>query len=270
MHISSVGERTGNYLFSQWNIFCDLRRQVLRQFDTDSIHDLRVTSRRLRSILVLFTPFIAGKTVKNATVNIKKLTSELGHIRNIDEAILYFAECSGISSKLGIVREQEMKVASDLLKSFPVRDMDRLLRITVEELTRLAPDDQIILSYLSETSLKRYQSVYESLLPAIYPENVEARHALRIAIKKWRYHLEAVGYICQHDYSTTIENLKEYQTLLGKLNDLSEFHVLCGSLGLNRLDSEKVKQLLARDTMIYLSRFIEMAQIKKINYTFNL
>jgi CHAD domain-containing protein len=224
--------------------------------------------------LGLFVPVIAGKSVKRISKTFQRVTRKLGRLRNIDEAVMY---CSGLSFSLPVLsrllhvaRGEEMKAVTAALKLFPRQEMDRLLREIVAELAGIACDDQALPVYLSETSIQRYQNVYDLFLPATIPENGETRHALRIAIKKWRYLLETLGQLCQHDYCATLETLKEYQTQLGQLNDMVEFAALCDMLILPLHEREKMTAALARDSAQYLIRFIETAATRPLQYTFSL
>jgi len=167
-------------------------------------------------------------------------------------------------------REREMRAVTDVLKPFPRQEMDRMIRKAVAELAGIPHGDQALPVYLSEMSIQRYQAVHDLLLPATVPENVEIRHRLRIAIKKWRYLLETLGQVCQYDYSATLWTLKEYQTLLGSLNDMVEFAALCGSLTLPPHEREGIAVALARDSAAYLARFIETAAARPLQYTFSL
>jgi len=269
-----LGERAGIVLFSQWTEFCGLRERVLRNGDIDPIHDLRVASRRMRATVGLFAPFIAGKTVKRISKGLRRVTRELGHLRNIDEAIIYIgalpAPLPALNRLLPSVREREMRAVTDVLKPFPRQEMDRMIRKAVAELAGIPHGDQALPVYLSEMSIQRYQAVHDLLLPATVPENVEIRHRLRIAIKKWRYLLETLGQVCQYDYSATLWTLKEYQTLLGSLNDMVEFAALCGTLTLPPHEREGITAALARDSAAYLARFIETAAARPLQYTFSL
>lgn len=273
-HTSELGERAGIVLFSQWNEFCGLRERVLRQGDVDSIHDLRVASRRMRATVGLFAPFISGKSVKRISKGLRRVTRELGHLRNIDETIIYVgalpAPLPALSRLLPTAREREMRAVTGVLKPFPRQETDRMIRKAVAELAGIPHGDQKLPAYLSEMSIQRYQAVHDLLLPATVPENVVIRHGLRIAIKKWRYLLETLGQVCQYDYSATLWILKEYQTLLGSLNDMVEFAALCGSLALPPHEREGIAAALERDSAAYLARFIETAAARPLQYTFSL
>jgi CHAD domain-containing protein len=275
IHTAGIGEQAGIVLFSQWHEFCRLRKTVLGQCDTDSIHDLRVASRRMRATLGLFAPFISGKSVKALSKEIRRVTRELGHVRNIDEAIIYFSASStplpALEERLRTVREKEIRTVIKVLKRLPRQDMARMLRKAVAGLSGRSSQDSIDLElppYLSEISIQRYQAVYDLLAPASMPENRAMLHGLRIAIKKWRYLLETIGQVCGQDYGATLETLKEYQTVLGSLNDMAEFAVLSDSLGLPPEEAKEIKAALERDSEKYLARIIEIAASRPIQYTF--
>jgi CHAD domain-containing protein len=273
-HTSGMGKQAGVVLFSQWNEFCDLRKLVLRQGHGDAIHDLRVASRRMRATLGLLAPFITGKAVKRICQAHRRVTKALGRLRNLDEAIIYFealpVALPSLSGMLSRARNAEMRRVTILLKAFPRQKLDRMLRAAVADLAGIPDNDQSLALHLSETSIQRYQTVHDLLLPATTTEKVEIRHALRIAIKKWRYLLETLGQVCRQDYSATLETLKEYQTLLGRLNDMVEFTVLCHTLKIPAHEAGEIKAALERDTADCLARFIETAATRPPQYTFSL
>jgi CHAD domain-containing protein len=269
-----MGERAGTVLFSQWVELCRLRTLVLDRGDIDSIHDLRVASRRLRSTSGLFEPIVEGVDVRDILKQIRRVTRKLGRLRNVDEAIVYFGAWPGqfpvLTATLRTIRELEMKAVAAVLNRFPRPALEREVREMVAALAAIPPDDPLLTVYFSETSIQRFQAVHDLLLPAMVPENVEERHALRIAIKKWRYLLETLGQICRQDYSAALANLKGYQTLLGSLNDLSEFGELCGSLDIPDDEHKAAGEFLSRDAATSLASFIETAASRPPQYTFML
>ncbi len=271
-HTAGMGEQAGAELFSQWNELCRLRTLVLSRGETDSIHDLRVASRRLRATIGLFASFIAGKAVRRLSKELRRITRKLGRVRNVDEALVYFGALPvtlpKLTGMLGTARGQEVKAVAAVLKSFPLQDLDRMVREAVAALAVIPADAPTLPVYLSETSIRRYQAVYDLLLPATVPEDVATRHALRIAIKKWRYLLETLGQVCRQDYSAALENLKEFQTLLGSLNDLIEFGALCHTLNIPGDEQEAVSAALAGDAGKYLASFIEAVASRPPQYIF--
>ena len=274
-HTADIGEQAGIVLFSQWNEFCRLRTLVLGHSDPDSIHDLRVASRRMRATLALFSPFIAGNSLKNISKEIRRVTRTLGQVRNIDEAIIYFTRLlphlPTLAERFSRAREREIKAVFKVLKVLSCNDMDRKLRAAVSELAggpSRASIDHGLPIYLSDMSIQRYQALYDLLTPATIPENMEVRHGLRIAIKKWRYLLETVGQVCGRDFGATLEILKEYQTVLGSLNDMVEFGALCDRLVLPAEEAQEIKSALAQDSARYLAHFMTVAASRPLQYTF--
>ncbi|MDA8429132.1 MAG: CHAD domain-containing protein [Geobacteraceae bacterium] len=275
MHTAGIGEQAGSVLLSQWNEFCRLRTAVLGRCGTDDIHDLRVVSRRLRATLGLFAPFISAKSAKILSGEIRRVTRELGRVRNIDEAGIYFnslpASLPVLTKRLRKIRQKEITAVIKALKRVSCRDMGALLRKAAAGLTGSAADnsiDQSLPAYLSNTSIQRYQVLHDLLAAAPIAENRALRHRLRIAIKKWRYLLESVGQVCCQDYASTLELLKEYQTVLGRLNDMVEFSALSDALRLPHEEREAIKTALEQDSERNLALFIELAASRPIQYTF--
>jgi CHAD domain-containing protein len=207
----------------------------------------------------------------------RRVTRELGRVRNIDEAGIYFRSLSAplpvMTERLRKARQKEIEVVIMVLKRFPCRDITGVLRKAAAGLAeRDSADsiDQELSAYLSDMSIKRYQDLHGLVAPALIAENRDLRHRLRIAIKKWRYLLETVGQVCGQDYVATLDALKEYQTVLGSLNDMIEFKVLSNTLRLPQEERQAIKAALKRDTKRNLASFIEIAASRPIQYTFHL
>jgi CHAD domain-containing protein len=190
----------------------------------------------------------------------------------VDEALLYFEAApmplTRLIKTLHTARKQEIKAVASALRAFPVQEMDRAIRECVSALAVATTDDQQLTIFLSDTSIQRYQAVYDLLLPATIPEDAETRHELRIAIKKWRYLLETLGQVCLKDYRAALDTLKEYQTLLGSLNDLIEFGALCSTLNIPDDERQVVAAILSKDAGKHLARFIETVATRPLQYTF--
>jgi CHAD domain-containing protein len=243
----------------------------------DSIHDLRVASRRMRATLGLFAPFLPAKSVKILSREIRRVTRELGRVRNIDEAGIYFSSLPAplpvLTERLRKARKKEIAAVIKALKRFPFRDMTGMLRKAAAKLAERDSDDSIdqkLSAYLSDMSIQRYQDLHGLVGPALIAENWELRHGLWIAIKKWRYLLETVGQVSGQDFVDTLAALKEYQTVLGSLNDMVEFGALTNMLRLPQEERKTIKAALELDTECNLVNFIEIATSRPVQYTFHL
>lgn len=216
--------------------------KVLKSFLEDDVHDLRVSSRRLREGLALFAPCLPPGKLGRIDKQVKKVTKMLGDLRNTDEAYGFF---SGLpSEETGNSRHEieqllaglklERKKAHRRLK----RDLGRLkpapLRRQIRSLggrqnlfdERNVDSFTDIAAFADAAITERAQTVSELLPKALHEEEIEAQHALRIAVKKLRYRLEILAPLVTHDYDELHGALKGYQDVLGKLHDVVVFRAM--------------------------------------------
>jgi len=271
-------DRSRGVFFLQWEELLRLRRTVLKTSHHDDIHDLRVATRRFRAAVELFYPF-APKGIKiELKKQIRKLTRALGDVRNIDEALLFFSErikddgirkklCQTLSGK----RTGEVRSIQKKLIQFDSDNLDKPVREIIagmDEKELSTRNRFSYLAYFSNTSIKLYLPIHQLLSTALTPENIVSRHNLRIAIKKWRYFLEIVSMILERDYSCLLEQLKEYQSVLGKMNDLYEFDTLIDENEFPDDERKHFREILAAENVILLDQLIELKRTKPLTYTF--
>jgi CHAD domain-containing protein len=228
-------------LYQRGDDFFMLWDKVLKTSDAEDIHDLRVSSRRLREGLALFTPCYPNGNIDRLVKRIKRVTRLLGEIRNTDEAILFFSvladevdeTCRGdlevVTESFRKSRKKELKrLRAGLREIAPgsLRDLYRRL-INAPELFGDQPngiDPFMPLSRFAKEALdERFASVLKLVPVALQEEEGEARHLLRIAVKHLRYRMEIISFLMGVHYGELHEALKEYQDLLGKLHDLQVF-----------------------------------------------
>ena len=279
MKSAAMLTRSQGIILEQWQELLRLRKSVLKTSDLDAIHDLRVASRRFRAALELFEPWIAPKRTAPLTKNIKKLTRVLGELRNIDEALLFFppripAESAGgyqLRYLLTQMRRGELAHIEEVLKAFDHRRLNRIVRKAVSGLAERysATSGSVSLpDYFADTCGRRFQHIHDLLPAAPHPENREPRHALRIAIKKWRYFFEITAQALKSDCSGILGQLKEYQTILGSMNDVAEFGILCSDLALSRREHRFIEATLQAEDELLLQKLTELIRLKPLAYTF--
>lgn len=276
---ATILERSRAVFFAQWEELLRLRRVVIKSSNPEDIHDLRVASRRFRAALELFYPFVAKGPRTELRKRVRKLTRVLGGLRNIDEALLFFrtsdgsvdSSCKMLVRALSLVRPLELKRIEKTLKAFDHRTLDRMVRRMVAGVneTSIAERSSItLLAYFSDVSIRQYMSIHQLLAGAANPGNGSSRHALRIAIKKWRYFFEIIGTILDRDYGTFLEQLKEYQAVLGRMNDIVEFEVLLRGTKVPPEERESAKEALKAEETRLLDAFAELVERNPLSYTF--
>ncbi len=221
------------------------RDKVLLTFDPEDIHDLRVSSRRLREGLALFAPCYPTGEMARLVKRIKRVTRLLGEIRNRDEAVLFFLSlgeelddsCGSeldrlVASYRGERNEELEKLGSGLRKIAGGELRDLSLRV-IGSPCLFAPASGSIdpfspLAVFARDSLgARFADVLVLVPEARKAENFEAQHLLRIAVKHFRYRLEILSLLFGDSYADIHAAVKTYQELLGKMHDLDVFAGVC-------------------------------------------
>lgn len=281
MKAAAIAKRSREVVLEQWRELLRLRREVLKSSDIEAIHDLRVSSRRFRAALGLFEPWLQPKNAALLKKSIRKLTGALGGLRNIDEALLFFrlhtpAESAGgyqLRYLLTQMRSGELARIEKALKDFDHHRLNRMVRKTANGLeeNQIAESGKLPLTTcFSDTCSKLYQPIQELLPVATSREQRESRHALRIAIKKWRYFFEIMQPVLKRDYSSILGVIKEYQTILGCMNDVAEFGALCSGLTLSRREQTFIETTLCAEDELLLLKLTELIAQKPLTYTFPL
>lgn len=215
--------------------------RVLETFDLDDIHDLRVSSRRMREGLTLFAPVYPAKSIAPLARKVKLVTTLLGEMRNTDEALLFFTVLSDEINASSTVP------LADLLAEFKRRRRkeEKGLRARLESLEPKAfrnsffkvvcspflfsppsalPDPfSTISAYAKESIKQRIAEVLEILPQAKAEENIDAQHRLRIAVKHFRYRMEIFSFLLGGSYQELHAAVRGYQDVLGKMHDLDVF-----------------------------------------------
>jgi len=276
---ATILERSRGVFFAQWEELLRLRRAVMKTSDIDDIHDLRVASRRFRAVLELFYPFVPKGPKTELRKSIRTLTRILGGLRNIDEALIFFQARvqadvpadTALLRALSRLRPGELKRIGKALKAFDHRHLDRMVRKMVAGVNEASITERnsiSLLAYFSDVSIRQYLPIHRLLAVSTVPEHHASRHALRIAIKKWRYFFETIALILDRDYTPLLELLKEYQSLLGRMNDMAEFELLLGAMKLPPDQLEHATAILKAEDALLLESFTELIERKPLVYTF--
>lgn len=257
-------------------------KKVLKGFDPEDIHDLRVSSRRLREGLALFAP-VYPPGLSRAVRRVRRVTRLLGEMRNTDEALVFFRELSNefvtVSVELGAenreplavivarfegLREGERQRLEAGLAGLDPAVMREFLAKTVaspllfsKPLAEADPFEPVA-AFAAESMEARLADVLALVPEARREENAEAQHALRIAVKHWRYRLEILSFLFREGYDEIRGVVKGYQECLGKLHDLDVFAAIVREEGLPSEVECVILNAIAARRGDHFARFAEM------------
>jgi CHAD domain-containing protein len=261
-----------------------LRRKVLRDFDPEDIHDLRVCSRRLREALQLFAPCFPAEAARKLSKKLRRLTRLLGELRNHDEALAFFralagefagdcaAELQAFCETLSARRQEAVdELTAGLGRALPPSLRRRFRELINEPLLFEPPEGGIdllapIRDFAGSAVASRYFAVEELIAPAREPEDFDAQHRLRIAVKLLRYRVELLAFHFGEGFGDLHARLKEYQEVLGQMHDLrvfldlaaNEFTPECRPL-LSAAIDEKWRRLYQRFSHLLTTESIHIA-----------
>jgi len=267
--------RLADMLETKWSAFTEMRLACIKHDTTENIHDLRVATRRLRAALKLLEDLSLTGSRDNVYDHIRMVTGVLGHLRNLDELQLFvrrdMADEMLFSAALGVaagLRSQEAERMLVLLNRLDVTSLQQQIR-HIEKHIRHASMSGII-GRLSSMGISCFGKVHGFMHCASVEHDDKHRHALRIAIKKWRYFLEIVSELFHSDNTEILATLKEYQTVLGRLNDYSVFGASLPLLRLDEKQKEKLMSALSLARTNDLDKLNGMLNSRPIMYSFNI
>lgn len=192
---------------------------------TSGVHQSRVATRRIRSLLGAYEDVISRKHQKTFRKPLRALARALGEVRDLDvlnqnlvEWLDETSDESELVTLLGTFREGALQ---RLQRAFPAQAVQSLsseiLRVT-EALTQ-APSPRLC-ERLPQDLWSQYVAL-RAFEVGIADAPVSVLHELRIEIKRFRYALEffadALG---SDDTEGLLEPLVLLQDALGRLNDL--------------------------------------------------
>ena len=256
--------------------------QVLSTFDPEDIHDLRVSSRRMREGLMLFAPCYPPGALTRLGKTFKKVTRLLGEIRNNDETILFFAsihdkvneccrsEIDRLLTTYRIQRRDEVRRLKTGLKKISAAKLCTHYRQVVNSPSLFIPPaaDVDLLAKLTDfaqNGLSSRLAIILQLVPAAsQEENTAAQHQLRIAVKHFRYCLEIVSFMFGNRYTELHTTVKKYQELLGNMHDLDVFATVSHEAGFSPSTAALIAEEIARQRGSHFADFAVLLKKKPL------
>ncbi|WP_236685668.1 CHAD domain-containing protein [Geobacter pickeringii] len=258
-------------LFRRW-------KRVGETFDPEEIHDLRVSSRRLREALLLFNPAYSPDAIVRVAKKVRRVTRLLGEMRNTDEALLFFSDLADapelpdcaplhlLISRFEELRGEERQRLETALSSLDPAAMRSLFARTVNSPYLFSPPPAGIdpfepFAAFARESMEQRLADLLALVPAARSEeNIAAQHQLRIAVKHYRYRLEIISLLMTDGYEELHGAVKSYQETLGKMHDLDVFAGIVHEAGFPPAEEAPLLDAIAERRGRFYARFAVMLE----------
>ena len=224
------------------------REKVRTSPDVDAVHDLRVAIRRCRSLAAVMEELDPHPAWPEMRKLGRKLFRQLGELRDTQVLEEWVTRLSKSDDPVRVkilalfaAREKDLREAAlRAAEKFDEKSWRRLER-TLKQRSRFVPLDGPAAACLA---LERLEVARELHLHALRTEKPETWHALRIAVKRFRYTVES---LLPSHYSAWGADLKSIQDSLGEIHDLD---VLAGTIAHLEGDSLNASRLAWSERLV--------------------
>jgi CHAD domain-containing protein len=211
-------------------------QNVLRRKNIEDIHDMRVSSRRIRTSLNVFTSVLPNKKIKPWIRDIKEITQAYGRVRDLDVQIdllnaLYESNLEksllpGLRRiMLRLNQKRDKQEAETKALTAAVLDSPLLLEMQdwAESILAIPITNPVKRQRLFQIAYTQIQSrLDEFLFFEVFifdPARINELHQMRIAAKHLRYTLEIFSelYSAKTDFALDIS--RKSQQVLGEIHD---------------------------------------------------
>ena len=211
-------------------------RNILKRSNIEDIHDLRVSSRRIRTVLDIFSEYLPNKKIKSWEKDIRTITKSFGSVRDLDvqidliNEVYESTEDTKIRSGLRRIRmrlkqkrqqkhENTKKITRLILDSASIVEMNTWAEVALEN----SGSEMFFSSELYRLGYKQIQTrLDEFLLYEVFifdPNRVEELHQMRISAKQLRYALEVFSDLYKQKMDFALDTVRQAQEYLGNIHD---------------------------------------------------
>jgi CHAD domain-containing protein len=254
------------------------REAALDWSDPEGVHSMRVASRRLRSALRDFMPYLRKRSLMPVVKKLRRIADALGEVRDQDVAIVALeeiekqvpAELSDALKQSIETRKQRREMArEDLTATLGTDGLEGLqskFMSAVTEATGLSSarngkrnSDRPGLTFreMSRAVILERLKEFEKLSDGLFqPLDVDGLHDMRIAVKRLRYALELFRQCWPRSFSAYAKRAARIQTALGDLHDCDMW---TRSLGKQIVQARKKKDTDQVNALLWLlTHFIKL------------
>ncbi len=240
---AGAGDGVRLILRSRFEEMRGYRDAALDWSDIEGVHDMRVASRRLRSALRDFTPYLRERKLLRLNRALKKVADTLGAVRDQDVAIIALEKlAANAPSELsaGIAQfANKRRLKRDIARSELARAITDAALAKLEKEFNTALEDGLKGSRRHKTAGNSRKTAerlscrdagrevitvrfgeLQDLSASLYrPHRVKPLHDMRIAAKRLRYAIELFAPCWNKPLASSAKEIAKMQDSLGELHD---------------------------------------------------
>jgi CHAD domain-containing protein len=268
---------------TRFNELLEWRKEALNWSDPEGVHSMRVASRRLRSVMRDFLPYLPKKSFAPVLKQLKGLADALGEVRDQDVAIEaleqiekkvpaeHAAGFQQFVAKRKEVREHRRRELKALLAKAELKTLQTDFAAAVEEATSVAErkrkrSDPTPFMKVSREIIRDRLKEFEKRSNGLFkPLDVVALHDLRIATKRLRYAIELLGPCFDRSISAHAKRAARLQGALGDLHDCDSWIL---NLGDEIVPARKEKATEQVAALTWLLNYFAKLRTKHLQHAF--
>jgi len=193
----------------------------------ESVHQLRVYSRRLDASLEVFKKFFPKKKVKAWHAHLRELLKNLGDLRDLEVLIAFLKKHNAKQSLSTLLNTFEKKMQSLQQGSLSSIEMFRKTNTSAQitdELDHIPKNrtrnlDKKLAKLSCWSILKHLEDVNDFRKFVNQPARADKLHQLRLALKQLRYVMEVFDRSYEGELKEFIDHCAKLQTHLGDMHD---------------------------------------------------
>jgi CHAD domain-containing protein len=227
-------------LRAQVNAMCRHREAALNWKDPEGVHDMRVLSRRLRSSINDFRPYLRKGSLPRP--KLRTIAGRLGEVRDIDVALIALQQLRSktkgptadgiklLAAGLRARRRMARTTLTNALQEQAIEDFRKEFLAKLRAMLIVVPSEPHTETYASPLAVS-FRSLgsdiisvrlkdFVSASPCLYmPYQIKKLHELRILAKRLRYSIELFALCGGKEMEAMAKEVAQLQTSLGELHD---------------------------------------------------
>jgi CHAD domain-containing protein len=214
-------------LAKRWNGYSTELKNCLSEFTDESVHDLRVATRRMLALIQLLNSISPRPRLKKMSRAFKDQLDEFDTLRDtqvilaeLNEILHELPQLEEFETHLRSLEAQMMQDLHTKLENRKTSKMDEWILKTQESLDADTPDDleSLILDVVDDAFLVVRQRL--GWVDLARPATI---HRVRVAFKAFRYMVEIVHRLLDGFPRGILKQMNDYQTLMGNIQDAEVF-----------------------------------------------
>jgi CHAD domain-containing protein len=208
-----------------WGRYRRASKRAKSKITEESVHDLRVSLRRLEAAMDLIRP-LADDPMQKARKKLERFFSSLNRLRDVHVQLLAVNNLIDAYPDIRVFQKKLLKKALSLSQAFKEKLSDRRRKLK-NSFDSALENSRTMLDEVPATEMRRIvvESAHDAFaaltdaLRALDPLEIASIHRIRVALKKFRYMIQAAQPVLRDTPEPTLQNMHELQTMLGSVHD---------------------------------------------------